>query len=228
MLLWASILPIDAGSTTCTVMILCELLAMAISTRASQDKVYMCMGPDTIRCRVDRHRLICTFWSKLHAVAMYFYSGDSGSKHFVTLCLDAAYPNKYGYNRTNDLSCPYTATPSSDKCVDASEVVPFPGKRYDLKMSTHIHLSHPPPSPPQLGNSVQLRPTPSKLRPSPFLHQIFNLAKNGLWDAIWCPGSSRVTPKASKTELWAVILMTFFAKSRLCFRLHIYYVLDTF
>jgi len=28
-----------------------------------KDKVYMCMGPDTIRCRVDRHRLICTFWS---------------------------------------------------------------------------------------------------------------------------------------------------------------------
>jgi hypothetical protein len=28
-----------------------------------KDKVYMCMGPNTIRCRVDRHRLICTFWS---------------------------------------------------------------------------------------------------------------------------------------------------------------------
>jgi hypothetical protein len=28
-----------------------------------KDKVYMCMGPDTIRCRVDRHRLICSFWS---------------------------------------------------------------------------------------------------------------------------------------------------------------------
>jgi len=28
-----------------------------------RDKVYMCMGPDTIQCRVDRHRLICSFWS---------------------------------------------------------------------------------------------------------------------------------------------------------------------
>jgi hypothetical protein len=28
-----------------------------------KDKVYMCMGPDSIRCRVDRHRLICSFWS---------------------------------------------------------------------------------------------------------------------------------------------------------------------
>lgn len=28
-----------------------------------KDKIYMCMGPDTIRCRVDRHRLICSFWS---------------------------------------------------------------------------------------------------------------------------------------------------------------------
>lgn len=28
-----------------------------------KDKVYMCMGPDNIRCRVDRHRLICSFWS---------------------------------------------------------------------------------------------------------------------------------------------------------------------
>lgn len=28
-----------------------------------KDKVYMCMGPDAIRCRVDRHRLICSFWS---------------------------------------------------------------------------------------------------------------------------------------------------------------------
>lgn len=28
-----------------------------------KDKVYMCMGPDTIRLRVDRHRLICSFWS---------------------------------------------------------------------------------------------------------------------------------------------------------------------
>merc|ERR1739844_619603 len=28
-----------------------------------KDKVYMCMGPDSIRFRVDRHRLICSFWS---------------------------------------------------------------------------------------------------------------------------------------------------------------------
>jgi len=28
-----------------------------------KDKVYMCMGPDTVRCRIDRHRLICSFWS---------------------------------------------------------------------------------------------------------------------------------------------------------------------
>lgn len=28
-----------------------------------KDKVYMCMGPDSIRCRVDRHRLVCSFWS---------------------------------------------------------------------------------------------------------------------------------------------------------------------
>lgn len=28
-----------------------------------KDKVYMCMGPDTMRCRIDRHRLICSFWS---------------------------------------------------------------------------------------------------------------------------------------------------------------------
>jgi hypothetical protein len=28
-----------------------------------KDKVYMCMGTDTMRCRVDRHRLVCTFWS---------------------------------------------------------------------------------------------------------------------------------------------------------------------
>lgn len=28
-----------------------------------KDKVYMCMGPDAIKVRVDRHRLVCTFWS---------------------------------------------------------------------------------------------------------------------------------------------------------------------
>jgi len=28
-----------------------------------RDKIYMCMGPDSARCRVDRHRLVCTFWS---------------------------------------------------------------------------------------------------------------------------------------------------------------------
>uniref|UniRef100_A0A7S0A6W0 Uncharacterized protein n=1 Tax=Pyrodinium bahamense TaxID=73915 RepID=A0A7S0A6W0_9DINO len=28
-----------------------------------RDKVYMCMGPDSVRCRVDRHRLVCTVWS---------------------------------------------------------------------------------------------------------------------------------------------------------------------
>jgi len=28
-----------------------------------RDKVYMCMGPDSARCRVDRHRLVCSFWS---------------------------------------------------------------------------------------------------------------------------------------------------------------------
>jgi len=28
-----------------------------------KDKIYMCMGPDSARFRVDRHRLICTFWS---------------------------------------------------------------------------------------------------------------------------------------------------------------------
>jgi len=28
-----------------------------------KDKVYMCMGPDTTKIRVDRHRLVCTFWS---------------------------------------------------------------------------------------------------------------------------------------------------------------------
>lgn len=28
-----------------------------------RDKVYMCMGPDSARLRVDRHRLVCSFWS---------------------------------------------------------------------------------------------------------------------------------------------------------------------
>eukprot|EP00746_Dinoflagellata_sp_MGD_P001112 gnl/MRDRNA2_/MRDRNA2_102065_c0_seq1.p1 gnl/MRDRNA2_/MRDRNA2_102065_c0~~gnl/MRDRNA2_/MRDRNA2_102065_c0_seq1.p1 ORF type:complete len:374 (-),score=71.48 gnl/MRDRNA2_/MRDRNA2_102065_c0_seq1:20-1141(-) len=28
-----------------------------------KDKVYMCMGPDVTKIRVDRHRLLCTFWS---------------------------------------------------------------------------------------------------------------------------------------------------------------------
>lgn len=28
-----------------------------------KDKVYMCMGPDSVKCRVDRHRLVCSFWS---------------------------------------------------------------------------------------------------------------------------------------------------------------------
>ncbi|CAJ1440286.1 unnamed protein product, partial [Effrenium voratum] len=28
-----------------------------------KDKVYMCMGPDAVRCRIDRHRLVCSFWS---------------------------------------------------------------------------------------------------------------------------------------------------------------------
>lgn len=28
-----------------------------------KDKVYMCMGPETMQIRVDRHRLICSFWS---------------------------------------------------------------------------------------------------------------------------------------------------------------------
>eukprot|EP00747_Dinoflagellata_sp_TGD_P163706 gnl/TRDRNA2_/TRDRNA2_182683_c0_seq1.p2 gnl/TRDRNA2_/TRDRNA2_182683_c0~~gnl/TRDRNA2_/TRDRNA2_182683_c0_seq1.p2 ORF type:complete len:379 (+),score=74.23 gnl/TRDRNA2_/TRDRNA2_182683_c0_seq1:36-1172(+) len=28
-----------------------------------KDKIYMCMGPDTARLRVDRHRLVCSFWS---------------------------------------------------------------------------------------------------------------------------------------------------------------------
>lgn len=28
-----------------------------------RDKVYMCMGPDSARIRVDRHRLVCSFWS---------------------------------------------------------------------------------------------------------------------------------------------------------------------
>lgn len=28
-----------------------------------RDKVYMCMGPDSARVRVDRHRLVCSFWS---------------------------------------------------------------------------------------------------------------------------------------------------------------------
>lgn len=28
-----------------------------------KDKIYMCLGPDAAQCRVDRHRLICTFWS---------------------------------------------------------------------------------------------------------------------------------------------------------------------
>jgi len=28
-----------------------------------RDKVYMCMGPDAIQVRVDRHRFLCTFWS---------------------------------------------------------------------------------------------------------------------------------------------------------------------
>jgi hypothetical protein len=28
-----------------------------------KDKIYMCMGPDSARFRVDRHRLVCTFWS---------------------------------------------------------------------------------------------------------------------------------------------------------------------
>lgn len=28
-----------------------------------KDKVYMCMGPDACQLRVDRHRLVCSFWS---------------------------------------------------------------------------------------------------------------------------------------------------------------------
>jgi len=28
-----------------------------------KDKVYMCMGPDCMKLRIDRHRLVCTFWS---------------------------------------------------------------------------------------------------------------------------------------------------------------------
>lgn len=28
-----------------------------------KDKIYMCMGPDCARFRVDRHRLVCSFWS---------------------------------------------------------------------------------------------------------------------------------------------------------------------
>jgi len=28
-----------------------------------KDKIYMCMGPDNVRCRVDRQRLVCSFWS---------------------------------------------------------------------------------------------------------------------------------------------------------------------
>ncbi|CAE8711034.1 unnamed protein product, partial [Polarella glacialis] len=28
-----------------------------------KDKIYMCMGPDVGHFRVDRHRLVCTFWS---------------------------------------------------------------------------------------------------------------------------------------------------------------------
>jgi hypothetical protein len=28
-----------------------------------KDKIYMCMGPDSLRVRVDRHRLVCSFWS---------------------------------------------------------------------------------------------------------------------------------------------------------------------
>lgn len=39
-----------------------------------KDKVYMCMGPDSIRCRVDRHRLICTFLVSLHP-------GWAGARH---------------------------------------------------------------------------------------------------------------------------------------------------
>lgn len=28
-----------------------------------KDRIYMCMGPDSMQCRVDRHRLVCSFWS---------------------------------------------------------------------------------------------------------------------------------------------------------------------
>ena len=58
------------------------------------------------------------------------------------------------------------------------------------------------------------------------------LSKNGPWDAIWCSKCSTVTPKASKMEPWAVILITFFWEKPtlhptaylLCFR-HILQVL---
>ena len=65
-------------------------------------------------------------------------------------------------------------------------------------------------------------PPAHKFFPLPFLHQNFNLSKNGLWNAIWCPKCSKVTPKASKMEPWAVILITFFfCKKRFYIRLHI-------
>ena len=79
-----------------------------------------------------------------------------------------------------------------------------------------------------IGSPPPARKFLSVFCPLPFLHQNFNLSKNGLWGAIWCPKCPKVSPKASQMEPWPVILMTFFAKSRLCIRLHIYYVLDTF
>ena len=73
-------------------------------------------------------------------------------------------------------------------------------------------------TPPLLANSVEGR----------FCIKISTPQKNRHWGDICGLKCSKVTPKASKMEPWPVILTTFFAKSRLCIRLHIYYVFDTF
>ena len=60
------------------------------------------------------------------------------------------------------------------------------------------------PSPPV----PELMATPSG---SVFASKFLSL-KKCLWSAIWCPKCSKVTPKASKLEPWAVIFITFFCK----------------
>ena len=67
-----------------------------------------------------------------------------------------------------------------------------------------------------LDNSVLFR----------FLQEIFNLSKNGLWDAIWCPKCSKVRPKGLPNGAPGAHFASFFCKKPslhptaylLCFR----------